>query len=81
MCLNFIIVRLFRLLEKMDRSPERFAEDNAFLADILNDEPKFDYDSANDNLDPEDPHVADVLATKRAREESRDPNYKPSVEV
>ena len=81
MCLNFIIVRLLRLLENMDRSPERFTEDNAFLANILNAKTEFDSDSGNDNHDPEDPHAADVLAAKRFREFERDPNYMPFVEV
>ena len=52
----------------MDRSPDQFAENNAFLEDILNAGPDGEYDSANEYRKPEDPHAADVLAGKRARE-------------
>jgi len=65
----------------MDRSPDQFAENNVFLKDILNAGPDGEYDSANEYREPEDPHAADVLAAKRARELERDPNYVPSVEV
>ena len=59
----------------------QFAENNVFLEDILNAGPDGEYDSANEYRKPEDPHAADVLAAKRARELERDPNYVPSVEV
>ena len=79
--LNFIIVRLLRLLGKMDSSPERYAEENAFLENILNREAGIDSDSGNYHNDPQDPHAAGILAAKRAQEFKRDPNYVPSVEV
>jgi len=67
------IVRLLRLLEKMDRSPARLQEDDAWLETIL---------TENDlNLEPEDPHAADILAAKQAIEVAKDPNYVPSAEV
>ena len=65
----------------MDRSRSRLLEDNAFLKEILLDEDALDSDSADDNLELEDPHAVDVLAAKRDREVAKDPNYVPSLEV
>ncbi|KAJ1277133.1 hypothetical protein BS78_05G271200 [Paspalum vaginatum] len=77
---DFIIVTLLRLLDKIDKSSERFVEDKTWLEDILIDEPKIEYDSANENLEPEDPHAKEVLAAKHTQELAKDPNYEPSVE-
>ena len=70
----------------MDRRPppELFAEDNAWLEEVFNNQPDdVDFNLGNDdpNLEPEDPRAVDVLAAKRARELARDPNYVPSAEV
>jgi len=65
----------------MVRSPSRVPEDNAFLEEILLDENALNSYSADDNVELEDPHAADVLAAKRDREVTKDPNYVPSLEV